>query len=470
MKLLPRWRPPQGSLRRQLLLHLAAPLLLVLVLGAAGGMLISGQIGYMVHDQWLLDSAMSLRAQVHARDGKVSLQLPSAAVQMFEWDVSDRIFWQASTQRQGWLLGNAPIAPAPSAAAGDQPQFYDAQVGGRSVRVVQLEFAAPGGLDDRVRIAVAETMHKRDLVAYKSFWQWAPLQVAVLLLVGVSVWLAVARSLARVDSIAARLGSYRPDSRMPMFDTARLPSEIVPLIGAINGLIVSLSEEQQTQKRFISNAAHQLRTPLASLQVQSQRALRERDPVRREQAMEDVHRAVTRLHHVTQQLLTLMRSEQATEQHLKLVPVDLAQLAREEVERWMDQALRCGVDLGYSGPETALMIDGDPYLLHEMIGNLLDNAIKYSRQGGGMVTLELAAEPLALAVVDDGPGIAEHERALVLERFYRGASSELAGGCGLGLPIAREIAARHGATLEIGSGEQGRGTRVTIRWQAGVAD
>jgi two-component system sensor histidine kinase TctE len=454
-------KPRQSSLRRQLLMHLAGPLLAVLALGAAGGMIIARHVGYVVHDQWLLDSAMTLEAQIKGSDGHVALSLPPAAIQMFEWDRIDRIYWQASSGRQGGLLSNAEIPPPPEVLLLNKPQYYDANVGGQPVRVVALEKPAPAGVDDTVRILVAETMHKRELVAGKIFNQWAPLQLAVLMLAGTFIWLAVTRNLSKVNKIAARLGTYETDSLSPVANTEQMPAEISPLISAINRLIRKLREEQDSQKRFISNAAHQLRTPLATLQVQTQRVRREHDPVRHDQALDDVHRAVTRLHHVTHQLLTLMRSEQQTEKHLKLAPVDLADLARQEVERWADSALSKGIDLGYDGPDQGVMITGDHHLLRELMGNLIDNAIRYN-QAGGTVTLNLSGHPVCVTVEDNGPGIPEHERGLVLERFYRGSHSEAAGGCGLGLPIAYEIAARHGAQLSLHPGPGAQGTSVQI--------
>lgn len=455
---------PRPSLRRQLLVHLSLPLLVVLALGAGGGMTIARQVGDLVHDRWLLDSAMTLAAQARVDDGRLALALPPAAVEMFQWDRLDRIYWQASSARQGRLLGNAALPPPPRAMAPDEPQYYDATFDGRPVRVVALEQAVPQG-GDTLRVLVAETMHKREAMAEKILVQWAPLQAAVLVLAGAFIWLAVARNLRKVDAIAASLGDYDGAHLLPVAGTERMPAEIEPLIGAINRLIGKLSDEQSTQKRFISNAAHQLRTPLATLQVQTQRLVRERDPVRHEEALGDVHRAVGRLHHVTHQLLTLMRSERETGRHLKLVRLDLAALAREEVERWADSALEKGIDLGYDGPEGESWIDGEPYLLRELLGNLVDNAIRYGRPGG-MVTLALRDDPVRLMVDDDGPGIPEHERGLVVERFYRGSASDSAGGCGLGLPIACEIAARHGAQLSIGAGPEGKGIRVLVTFGA----
>lgn len=344
----------------------------------------------------------------------------------------------------------------------------------------------PGSRDGLLRIEVAETLHKRDRMTAKLLVQWAPLQIAVLLLAGAFVWMAVTRNLRKVDAVAEQLRDYDVERLAPVAGTERVPVEIAPLIGAMNRLILKLRAQQASQKRFISNAAHQLRTPLATLQVQTQRLMRERDPVRHDEALGDVHQAVGRLHHVTEQLLVLMRSEQDTGQPLTLAPVDLAALARAEVERWTDRALGKDIDLGYEGPACpdggggdgdagAVMVAGEAHLLRELLANLIDNAIRYNRRGG-VVTLSLsttAAQSVTLVVDDDGPGIPAAERSLVLERFYRGStgagSEGAAGGCGLGLPIAREIAARHGATLTIEGREGAPGTRVRVVFAGAAA-
>jgi two-component system sensor histidine kinase TctE len=456
---------PPNSLRRKLLLHLSGPLLLVLAFGALGGTFIARHTGYLVHDQWLLDSAQTLRAQVRLADGQAVLSLPPAAVQMFEWDRVDRIYWQAWSARRGVLLGNAAIPPAPAPLQLGRPLFYDATIDGAPVRVVAVEDRLAGSGGDTVRVMVAETMHKREDVAGKILSKSAPLQIAVLVLAGAFIWFAVSRNLRQLDRITAQLGGYETGSLTPIVESSQMPAEIAPLVGAINRLLGKLLDEQSSQKRFISNAAHQLRTPLASLQVQTERVLREHDPDKHRQALGDVYNAVTRLHHVTHQLLTLMRSEELTEKHLVLAPVDLAVLAREEVERWTDTALKKQIDLGYEGADAGVILTGEPVLLRELMGNLIDNAIRYNRPGG-MVTLGIADGPPRITIDDDGPGIAEAERAMVLERFYRGSSSEGVAGCGLGLPIAFEIAARHGARLFILDGPHGKGARIEVLFAA----
>jgi two-component system sensor histidine kinase TctE len=169
---------------------------------------------------------------------------------------------------------------------------------------------------------------------------------------------------------------------------------------------------------------------------------------------------VTRLRHVVQQLLTLARSEPNTETMARTAPLDLAALAREEVERWTDHAVERGIDLGYEGPDRPVMINGEPSLIRELIGNLLDNAIRYNMRDG-KVTLAIEEAPTRLSVEDDGPGIPEGERQRVFERFYRSGDGR-EEGCGLGLSIAKEIAARHDAGLTLSGVPVGQGTRAEI--------
>ena len=453
------------SLRRQLLLHLSGPLLIVLALAAIVTFAVARHIGYMVHDQWLLDSAMALAQQLKVKDGRITLELPKSAVEMFRWDSVDLIYENVVSERHGVLSSTASFPAPPAPLVPSKPIYYDGTIENHPVRIVALALPAPGNgnASDIVRVQVAETVHKRKAMADQVIRLSAPLQVAIQVLAGIFIWIVVTRNLRQVDDIAARLVGYEPDKLVPIRDPSSAPSEIRPLVEAINGLIRKLDESQDTQRRFIANAAHQMRTPLAALQVQTQRALREHDPLRHSEALEDVFNAVTRLRHVVHQLLTLARSEPTAQSMLKIAPLDLTALAREEVERWADQALARRIDLGYDGPDTPVMVNGEPHLLRELIGNLLDNAIRYNGEDG-MVTLSVRQAPTSLRVEDDGPGIPKDMGERLFERFYRPANSN-GEGCGLGLSIAKEIAARHGASLNITLGPAGRGTKAEIVFQ-----
>jgi len=455
--------PASTSLRRRLLVRLWVPLAGLLLLGAAIAYGVALHFASVVHDRWLLDSAMTLATQLRDDSGTLRLDLSSSSVEMFEWDNADRIFWDVVSSSGRSAFGNAEFPTPPDATAPSAPAYYDAVIDGSEVRAVAVPVRDPGDPTQTVTIQVAETTHKRQALVNDILALVVPLQTWILLIAAGLIWFAVISSLQSVDDIAAQLRGYEPHRLVPLRDVDRAPSEIRPLMAAVNDLIEKVAESQALQQRFVANAAHQLRTPLAALQVQTERALREQDPDRHWEALSKVRDAVARMRHVTHQLLTLVRSDASSAGALALTSVDLPELAKQELERWADAAVERNIDLGYEGPERGITVRGEPQLLRELIGNLVDNAIRYGKSGGE-VTLGVRDAPLQIYVEDDGPGIPSSERDRVVNAFYRqpGTTGE---GCGLGLAIASEIAARHGATLRIDDREP-VGTRVEIAFDA----
>ncbi|HVK57119.1 MAG TPA: sensor histidine kinase N-terminal domain-containing protein [Burkholderiales bacterium] len=455
-------RPDQdnGSLHRRLLIGLWTPLLMVLTLGAIVAFILARHFGNVVHDRWLYDSAMTLAAQLELKSGRIVLDLPKPAVEMFKWDRVDHIYEEVASAKQGRIFGEVDLPSPPEYMSVGKPEFYNSVINGSPVRIVALSLPNLGDHTDTVIIQVAETKNKRQALITEIIMLSVPLQAGILVLAGAFIVFAVTSSLRVLDEVAERLAGYEPDALVPVSDFDNAPSEVKPLLKAINHLINKLSAAQDTQRRFVANAAHQLRTPLATLQVQAERALREPDPAKHGEALSHVLTAVTRMRRVAHQLLTLARSDRSSEQMVEMTSVDLAALAREELERWADAAIARNIDLGYDGPESNINVTGQPYLLHELIGNLVDNAIRYGK-AGGVVTLGLRESPTMLFVEDDGPGIPLEERTLVLERFYR-RSNSTGDGCGLGLAIASEIVARHGARLSIVDRGQSAGIRIEI--------
>lgn len=450
------------TLRGQLLRHILVPILAVLLVGSLMTFAIARHISNEIHDQWLLDSAMTLAQQLKMENGRVALDLPPAAMEMFHFDRVDHIYHEVKTET-GFIVSSTatfPDLPGVPPEPGEH-FYYDSQLNGENVRVIALAFAASTLPAVIVQVQVAETLHKRQAITEMIILFLAPVQIAIQILAGVFIWSAVTQNLSKVNEIAARLTGYDSENLLPLNDTHSVPMEIKPLVAALNALIVRLGEAQNNQRRFIANAAHQMRTPLAALQVQTQRALREHDPFKHSEALKAALAGVTRLRHVVQQILTLARSEPNTQTILAMTPLDLADLARNEVEHWADRAVERCIDLGYEGPEHAVMINGEVSLLRELIGNLLDNAIRYTN-AGGTVTLRICEKPPRLIVEDNGPGIPEEERQRVFERFYRLTNNSMEEGCGLGLSIAREIAARHEAQLILTSAGNNLGTKADI--------
>jgi two-component system, OmpR family, sensor histidine kinase TctE len=460
-------RQPE-SLRQHLLWRLGALVSLVLLLGAATTFALARHFAHGVFDQWLFDSASTLAVQIKATAGQARLDLPRTAVEMFEFDVADRLFYDVVTAGGRRIFGNASLPAAHKLPPSSTPVYYDAVIQGKTVRVVAVTLRDPNGESGAITVQVAETTNKRDALVAQILLSTLLPQIVLLVLAALAIWYAVTTGMRRLDDIAAQLAGYRPDRSEPLPDPREAPVEVRPLLLALHDLVEKLAEAQAGQQRFIANASHQLRTPLAALQVQAERALREPDPVKQLAALESVLKTMTRLRHLSHQLLMLARAEPVGNTALTLRTVDLAALARVELEHWTDAAIARGADLGYEGPATGVAVSGEPQLLRELIGNLVDNAIRYGGHGA-RITLGLRAQPQPVLLVDDdGPGIPETERALVLERFYRRAQSP-GEGAGLGLAIAREIAARHGAELRIESGPNGRGTRIIVALPAGAA-
>ncbi|HEX6794349.1 MAG TPA: sensor histidine kinase N-terminal domain-containing protein [Casimicrobiaceae bacterium] len=447
------------SLRRRLLARLWIPLAGLFLGAALLSFAVALHFGDRVHDRWLLDSAMTLSTQLRATPGGVALDVPRAAIEMFEWDSIDRIYDEVTGASGATLFGNAQIPAARERAAVGHPRYYDATIDGVGVRSVEVVVPGPDGSRAPVTIRVAETRGKRHALIGEVMSLLVPLQAAILCAAAAIIWFAVRSGLAGVDDVASRLSRYDPVHLAPLPDVDAAPSEIRPLVVAINALIQRLADARGAQQRFVANAAHQLRTPLAALQVQTERALRETDPEHHAEALAHVLKAVTRMRRVTQQMLALTRSDATAADTLSMQPIDLGEVVRDELQCWADAAVARDIDLGYEGAESGPMTHGEPRLLRELVGNLVDNAIRYGDEGGE-VTVSVGANPARIAVCDNGPGIDPAERTRVLDPFYRSPTST-GDGCGLGLTIAHEIAARHGARLTIG-GHGARGTRIDV--------
>ena len=452
------------SLRGLLLRRLWLPLLVLLLCSAVGSFALARFYAGQVYDRWLLDSAMSLSELVTVQDGRASIEITPAVSRMFSWDTADEVHGEVVDAEGGRLYGDLPEAlPRPAIAAGndDDAIYYDARVRGQAVRMVEVVVSAGPGHD--IRLRVAETLRKRHRLERKLLLTSVPFQAAILALAAWLAWSGTGAAARHANLVARKLASPRPDPLAPLDPAQEAPRELWPAVEAYNALLQRLDAMQDAQRRFVSNAAHQLRTPLAAMQVELESSLRQHDPQAQQLALSGTLAGLARLQHLVNQLLMLSRSEDPHGSALPLQPMDLAALARVVVERYADRALAAGVDLGYEGPDDGVQVQGDPQLLREALGNLLDNALRYGAVPG-VITLGVRqeAEGVQAWVDDDGAGIAEAERTRVTERFYR-ASSE-GDGCGLGLAIVAEIAQRHGAILMIDTAPIG-GARVGLRFR-----
>ena len=407
---------------------------------------------------------------------RVQVNLSEASAAILRSDPSDAVFFQVLGVRGEWVAGDRqlPVPEGPPGAAGEL-HFREDEMQGQAVRVAYLWLPLAGGTDAmQPLVQVAETLEKRSQLATEiargvMLSQFAILPLAVLL-----VWFALLRGFRPLNALQLRIRQRASDDLSPI-DERLAPEEVSPLVGAINDLLARLDRSIAAQKHFLADAAHQLKTPLAGLRTQAELAQREvdagGDARAAKRSLQQIARSSQRAAHLVNQLLSMARAEDR-EQALRATVFNLAALATETVRDFVPRALEAGVDLGYEGPEAksdaAPRLRGQPVLVRELIRNLVDNALQYTPRGG-TVTLRLSAggrSPEAvLQVEDDGPGIAEAERELVFQPFYRAIDNEVEGS-GLGLAIVREIAQQHGGSVVIDSAHPGQvpaGTCVTVR-------
>lgn len=276
------------------------------------------------------------------------------------------------------------------------------------------------------------------------------------------IWVAVGRSLAPLQRVADALRRRSPDA-MQALPNDNLPPEIRPLVDALNSLLERLDEALATQRAFVADAAHELRTPLAALKLQLQLAERADTPAARTAAIAKLHERLDRATHLVAQLLTLARQEPRMATR-KFAAVNLAELARQVVADRSPLAERRNIDLGVAADAGEVSTQGDADSLRILLGNLVDNAIRYTPSGGRVdVNVQRANGQPVLSVLDNGPGIPIEERERVFDRFYRREGSDVTGS-GLGLAIVQNIAEQHGAVVVLTDNPEGAGLRVEVRF------
>jgi len=315
-------------------------------------------------------------------------------------------------------------------------------------------------------VQVAQPMNVRKGLAAGMALRAATPLLLLLPVLGALIWLTVGHGLRPLRRLASAVGRRTASSLDPLPDTG-LPVEIRPLVSALNDLLGRLGRALESQKAFVADAAHELRTPLAALQLQLQLAERAKTDEERKTAFDDLHAGLARASQSVRQLLTLAREEQGgAKPDFAIVP--LAQVARDAVAAHDALAAQKEIDLGVSH-EDPVTVAGDFEALRTLTGNLIENAIRYSPRGGTVnVTVRSENGSAVLEVVDTGPGIPESHRQRVFDRFYRLEGSQ-GPGSGLGLAIVRNIAERHGASVTLADRAEGSGLRVLVRFPYGPA-
>ena len=469
------------SLFGEILDWMLTPLLLLWPISLALTWLVAQNIAGRPFDRALEYNVQALSKLVVVRNQQLFFSLPAPAREILRADDSDLVYYQVLGTRGEFLSGEQDLPlppPAEQKPVNGEVRLREDVMRGEDVRVAYtwVDVDVPNG--EPLLVQVAETLEKRKTLATEIVKgvmvpQFVTLPLAVLL-----VWLALVRGIKPLAQLERRIRARKPDD-MSALDESAVPEEVAPLVSSINDLLSRLKLSLTTQKRFLADAAHQLKTPLAGLRMQADLAQRETDADELKKSLKQIGRASIRATHTVNQLLALARAE-TTGRSLTQTPVDLVHTVSEAIQDSVPRALEKQIDLGYEGPplgEAASRVQGNGTLLAELVRNLLDNAINYT-PAGGQVTARLLTDRfsgvIVLLVEDTGPGIPESERELVFEPFYRTLGTNV-DGSGLGLAIVKEIARQHGATISIDDADRpgnagSPGTRVTIRFGGSLSD
>ncbi len=473
----------QRSLFGEILDWMLTPLLLLWPISLVLTWLVAQGIAGKPFDRALEYNARAMAQLITIQRGRAEFTLPRPARELLRADDSDTVYYQVLGAR-GELLSGERELPAPSVTEKlvlDEVRIRDEVVKGFDVKVAYLWVSLPLDGARPALVQVAETLEKRSVLATEIVKGVMLPQFIILPLAVLLVWLALVQAIKPLSQLEERIRARKPDD-LSAIDAQAVPMEVTPLVESVNDLLLRLTDSIATQKRFLADAAHQLKTPLAGLRMQADLAQREGASAEDlKQSLRQIGRASIRATHSVNQLLSLARAE-SSGSAMPRSRCDLAELCMSVVRDCVPRALEKHIDLGYEGTQIGTpgcTILANATLIKEMIRNLVDNAINYTPSAWerpGVITARVLTDPfgrtLVLQVEDSGPGVPESERELIFQPFYRALGTE-ADGSGLGLPIVLEIAHQHNATVSMEDCNPGQippGARFVVRFAACPAD
>lgn len=456
---------PEPRLQSKLLVWLLGPLLALLILDTAVTYWTSWNFSNRAHDRSLLEIAREVALHVKVDAAGPRLDISPAAERILLTDEDDRRAYRVSSDGGAVIGGQAIIANPPRSLRKDtEPIFYGAVQRGTPVRVAAawLPIEETGAGSAMVLVQVAETMNKRNRLAWEILANVVLPQLLLIVMATAAVYLGISRGLLPLKQLQ-RAVSDRSHRDLTPVELDKVPGEVRPLVEEVNELMQRLGKTLDFQSRFIADAAHQLKTPVAGLKAQIELALREDDLPRIRHSLAQLYVGVDRLSRLVQQLLSLARNEPGATEAVRLQALDLDAFALDISMEWVPVAIKKDVDLGFEGAGRPVLIDAEPGRLRELVNNLIDNAVRYSKEGGRVTVAVGSADDGRgrLAISDDGPAIPIEERGRIFERFHRLLGAH-ADGSGLGLAIVSEIATLHGASITLEEDVDGVGNTFSV--------
>ena len=466
--------PASTSLARRLLLPLAWIWLFGIVAATAGAYYLAREAANTAFDKSLQDEAAALATKVTWSDRGPLLDVSRQTLELLTWDSSGRNGF-VMVDIEGAALAGDDRVPVPLNREGShqRPMLFNGDYQGVPVRGVVFSVTSPM-IDRTVSIVVVETQRKRAELT-------RDLQLAIVLpalalgtiTFALLAW-GVRRGLLPLRRLGAEVALRDLHDWRPL-NVARVPAEALPMVERINTLMLDVQHSVALQRRFVADAAHQLRTPVAGIRVlaqELQRTLNLAAPAQPnidgQQLLSELDLSTERLTRLISQLLSLAGSETALTMDAEDTALDIVPLLREATEPLVLQGLRKGLQIELIAPHHPVVARAHPIWLGEVINNLLDNAQRY---GGARIVLRVEALPMGgaeISVEDNGPGVRAEELSRLFEPFWRGERADIRadGGTGLGLAIAREIVARLGGALSAATRPEVDGMRFTVRLTA----
>ncbi|MBN9028845.1 MAG: sensor histidine kinase [Rhizobiales bacterium 63-7] len=444
------------SLRAQLLAWVTATLAAVLCVNLFLGLKQAQETADIVTDNMLLGSARVIAEAVRVdAGGMIAVDIPPAALEIFNTGYGDRVYYRVATPWGNIVAGYDTLAMPDRRGAGQNMRFRD-----MDIRALAIDHPVVGlGEDGVVEVVVAVTRNGEEALRRRLWLSDFMYQFVLVAVAGLVTLLGLQRGLGPVLRLRdAVLASRR--ERLEPFDPASVQMELRPLVHALNDYMDRVQKQMAAQRRFVANAAHQLRTPLTLLMTQAAVAARETDPASRTEALQSLTRSTRHASRLAEQLLALTRAEPGSRAP-RAERIDMAEAARAVLEAHAEEALRRNIDIGLEVKGPAPVV-GDGAMLREMIVNLVDNALRYTPAPGEVtVGVRCEGDEVVLTVEDSGPGIPEGERGQVFERFYRIMGTQ-AEGSGLGLAIVREVVDGAGGSVMLATAAAG-GLSVVVR-------
>jgi two-component system sensor histidine kinase TctE len=457
------------SLRGQLLLWMLGPLTLLLLLNSFLGYRVAIDTANRAYDRLLLASVKAIADRVTLTGGEISVDIPYVALELFESNIRERIFYKVTAPDGTTITGYDDLPAPPASALRDRPSYFVSEYHGENIHQAALyKHLYDPAVTGMVLIQVGETAESRDALSRKILYDGLIRQgiliafATLLLLLGARYVLKPLMSLR--DSIARRASTD-----LSPVDETRVQVEVRPLIQALNQHTGRIDRMIESRVSFIADASHQIRTRLTILKTQIEYGLRLQDVASLREVLRDASGNIDETARFFNQLLTLAKAEAKAIPGMDDEDVDLAELAHSIAHEWVGEARGKQINLGFEGEESGVPVRGNALLLRELLSNLLENAIRYT-QAGGTVTLRVHGDPPApqVEVEDDGPGIPMAERERVFLRFYRSSGAE-GNGSGLGLAIVREICRSQQASITLGTPAGGVGLLVSVGFRAAGA-